>query len=339
MIRTDPDLRGTWFVLPTAFADDGRLDLDGQASLVRAAISWGVDGVTALGVMGEAPALTDEERTAVARMVVRASGGAVPVAIGCSGPAWQVVGARVRQAAELGADAVMVSAPPLARDVDAVPRLFERLGAASALPVIVQDEPAATGTLLPVSVLVRCVDACSAAAVKLEDPPTPPKLAALLAARPGLRVFGGLGGVSALGELRRGACGTMTGFSYPEVLAAIRTRVEGGDLRGAARVFDSYLPLIVFEGQPVVGLGIRKEILRRRGALPTGITRGAPVPDADTLSELDEILERLGLDPSPQRLELGEGGRKDVSEPLGAGIRGGVANLFADSRQSHGPTP
>jgi 4-hydroxy-tetrahydrodipicolinate synthase len=300
----DVDLRGTWFVLPTAFEEDGRFDADGQRRVVEAAVSWGVDGLLTLGLMGEAPALTDVERTEVLRTVIEASAGRTPVAVGCSGPAKRIVADRIREAADMGAAAVMISAPPLARDTDGVPVFFERAAAASPVPIIVQDEPVATGTFLPVSLLLRCVEASGALAVKLEDPPTPPKVAALLAARPELRVFGGLGGVSALGELRRGACGTMTGFSYPEALTTVRTRMEAGDREGAAATFDRYLPLIAFEGQPVVGLGIRKEILRRRGALPRGTTRGALVPDTETLAELDEVLRRVGLMPSLERLVL-----------------------------------
>jgi len=298
----DVDLRGTWFVLPTAFEEDGRFDAHGQRQVVEAAISWCVDGFLTLGLMGEAPALTDGERTDVLGTVIRAAAERVPVAVGCSAPAGRIVADRVREAADMGAAAVMIAAPPLVRDADTIPLFFERAAASSPVPIIVQDEPVATGTILPVSLLLRCIEASGALAVKLEDPPTPPKVAALLAARPELRVFGGLGGVSALGELRRGACGTMTGFSYPEVLTTVRTRMEAGDHKGAAATFDRYLPLIAFEGQPVVGLGIRKEILRRRGALPRGTTRGAPVPDTETLAELDEVLHRVGLVPSLERL-------------------------------------
>lgn len=90
------------------------------------------------------------------------------------------------------------------------------------LPLVIQDEPSATGVLIPVSVLLASLRAGRSRAVKLEDPPTASKIARLLAEDPFLQVFGGLGGASALYELNRGACGTMTGFAFPEILAAIR---------------------------------------------------------------------------------------------------------------------
>jgi 4-hydroxy-tetrahydrodipicolinate synthase len=300
-------LRGTWYVAPTPFTDDDRVDTASLRRLVEAAAGWGVDGITVLGVMGEAGALGDAERGEVLRAVRDAAARRLPYAVGCSAASASVVVGRARVAEEFGAAAVMVSAPPLLRDTDQLARFFEVVGAGTGLPVVVQDEPAATGVSVPVSALLAALRACGSNVVKLEDPPTPPKISRLLAAEPGLTVFGGLGGVSALAELCRGAAGTMTGFAYPEVLRVVREAVEAGDRARAARVFDRYLPLIVFEGQPGVGLGIRKEVLRRRGVLATARTRGlSPLLDEVTARELDEVLARVGVTPGPDRLAVCE---------------------------------
>lgn len=295
-------LRGTWFVVPTPFREDGSLDLESQRRLVDAAVAWGVDGLTAMGVMSEAPALSPEERTAALEAIIAAAAGRVPVAVGCSAATATLVVEGARRARDLGAVAAMVAAPPLFRDLDALPRFFAE-AAEGGLPLVVQDEPAATGVRIPVSVLLRCLEASGARTVKLEDPPTPPKIARLLEADPDLCVFGGLGGVAALSELRRGACGTMTGFAYPEILRAVRLATEGGDLAAAAEIFDRYLPLIQFEGQPLVGLAVRKEVLRRRGVIESATTRG-PALDPVTAEELDEVLARVGLVPGPDPLAL-----------------------------------
>ena len=59
----------------------------------------------------------------------------------------------------------------------------------------------------------------------------------------------------------------MTGFAFPEILAAVRLSAESGDMKAAGLLFDRYLPLIQFEAQPTIGLAIRKELLRRRGSI------------------------------------------------------------------------
>jgi 4-hydroxy-tetrahydrodipicolinate synthase len=291
---------GTWFIAPTPFDAAGELDLDSLAAVVQAAVRWGCDGVTVLGVMGEVASLTDDERTRVIGTVGAALAGSVPFAVGCSGGAAHLVRSRIAAAAAAGAGAAMVSAPPLAPDAQVLPGFFAAASAGSEIPVIVQDEPVATGVRISVPVLSECLQAAASTVVKLEDPPTPPKISALLAASPGLTVFGGLGGVSALQELGRGAAGTMTGFAFPEVLRAVRRAFEGGAADRAAAIFDRYLPLLAFEGQVRVGLGIRKEVLHRRGVLACPRTRSGPGGlDPVTAAELDGVLERVGLRPGP----------------------------------------
>ena len=294
---------GTWYVLPTTFAPDGALDLSSQRALTQAVLEWGANGLTVLGVMGEASTLTTDERAAVIRAVAAAAPG-VPLAVGASSSARHTTVALGRQAADCGASAIMVSAPPLLRNADLLPAFFAGVASQCDLPVIVQDEPGATGTLIPVSVLAECLTAARSPVVKLEDPPTAPKISALLRRTPDASVFGGLGGAAAYFELSRGAVGTMTGFSYPEVLRQIRLRLAAKDAAAAYALFARYLPLITFEAQPGVGLGIRKELLRRRGVIAAATARIADAPAARLIAELDEVLDALRIKPSEKPLVL-----------------------------------
>ncbi|GAA3106775.1 dihydrodipicolinate synthase family protein [Streptosporangium carneum] len=302
---TQERFHGTWYIVPTPFTQDDRVDEASIARTVERAAAWGADGVTVLGVMGEVTSLSDAEREAVLTTVAKAAQGRLPFAAGCSAASPSLVRERVRQAASYGAAAAMVAAPPLLPDVDGLARFFERVRQDTELPIIVQDEPNATGVRIPVSALLAAMTAAGSDVVKLEDPPTPPKITKLLAAAPGLTVFGGLGGVAAYDELNRGAAGTMTGFAFPEILKAVRGALEEGDRVRAARIFDRYLPYIAFEGQVGVGLAIRKEVLRRRGVLETARTRGlAPTVDEVTSAELDDVLARVGIVPGPEPLEV-----------------------------------
>lgn len=292
-------LRGTWYLTPTAFHASGELDLASQARVVEAAVAWGVDGLTVMGVMSEPGSLTDGERSAALRAIFDAARGRVPVVVGCSAASTTRTVALIREAAALGAVAAMVAAPALTRNVDLLPGYYAALRRDGDLPILIQDEPAATGVLLPVSVLLACAAQCGSSAIKVEDPPTPNKIARLLELDPSLALFGGLGGMAALSELRRGAAGTMTGFAYPEVMKGMRLAAEAGRWDQAAALFDRFLPLIVFEAQTSVGLSIRKEVLRRRGAIADNTTRGLTRRiDPASAAELDDIIGRIGLTPS-----------------------------------------
>jgi 4-hydroxy-tetrahydrodipicolinate synthase len=98
-----------------------------------------------------------------------------------------------------------------------------------------------------------------------------------------------------LEELMAGATGAMTGFAFPEVLVKIVAQYRAGDIDAAADVFYRAVPLMRFEFQEGIGMAIRKEVLRRRGALAAATTR-APAAQLDrtTREALDRVIAWVG---------------------------------------------
>jgi 4-hydroxy-tetrahydrodipicolinate synthase len=113
-------------------------------------------------------------------------------------------------------------------------------------------------------------------------------------ARRRISILCGNGGLYLPQELHRGADGAMTGFAYPEMLVELCATFFAGRPDEAEDIFDSYLPLVRHEQQIGIGLAIRKEILRRRGAIASAAVR-APGPrlDRDDIEELDRLMQRL----------------------------------------------
>ncbi|MGH7349917.1 MAG: dihydrodipicolinate synthase family protein [Candidatus Rokuibacteriota bacterium] len=292
---------GIFHILATPFRDDGALDTAGLPRLVEAALATGVNGLTILGIAGEAHRLTDEERRRVVEAVVKETRGRVPVAVGVSASGTHLATAFARMAREHGADALMVAPPAGLKNLDAVSEYYRTVAAATGLPIVLQDEPVTTQVTMPAPFIAQvCAEIPQIQAVKLEEPPTLPKitrLRALFGDR--VAIFGGLGGVYFFEELSRGADGAMTGFPYPEALRAIREHFVAGRREEARALFYRWLPLIRYESQPGAtpgtAVGIRKEILRRRGWITSALVRPpAPVLDAATHAELSEILAAVG---------------------------------------------
>ena len=283
---------GVHSVLVTPFTPHQAVDEGSVRSLVGYCVGIGVDGVLALGVMGEAGKLSDAERERVQAATIEAAAGRTQVTVGVTHASTAVTRERARAAARAGADGVMVSPPPETAAGPALREHFRRVAEGLDAPVVVQDYPAGSGVVLPVDFLASLADDLPpGSAVKLEDPPTAPKIARLRAEAPSLRIFGGLGGVSLLEELEAGAEGTMTGFALPDLLVEIVGAHEAGDIDRARAAFEAALPLLVFEAQPVVGLALRKEILRRRGAIAHATIRApGPALDKQTLAALDRLL-------------------------------------------------
>ncbi len=296
--RPEQALGGVWNIVPTPFTPSGALDVASVGRLTGFAIGTGVDGLTILGVMGEAPKLSDAERTAVIESTLAAADGRRPVCVGISHAATDRAVAFGREAAALGAHSVMLAPPQLAKPGDAaIRRHYLAVAAAIDLPIVVQDYPPASGVQMSVDLIASlATEAPSCRTLKLEDEPSPPKVAAVRAAEPRIAILGGLGAIMLYEELRAGAAGTMTGFGFPEVLIEIVGRFRSGDEDGARDVFYRHLPLIRFENQPGINLPLRKHVYRRRGAMASERARSPVAPlDAGTKRELDRILRHLGL--------------------------------------------
>jgi 4-hydroxy-tetrahydrodipicolinate synthase len=287
-------LRGVWNIVPTPFTPGGAVDAASIPGLVRFVRATGVDGMTILGVLGEAGRLGDAERTTV----LEAAGG-IPVCVGVSHASTDRAIAFARAAEAAGAHSVMLAPPPLARATDtALRRHYLAVADAVDLPIVVQDHPASSGVQMTSEFLLAlAAESAQCRVIKLEEEPTPPKAGRLVAGSPDVIVLGGLGGEMLLEELRRGSHGTMTGFGFPEVLVAVVRRWFAGDRDGAAAVFDRYATLVRFENQALLNLPIRKVVYQRRGAIAHATLRAPGVPaDAGTLADLDDVLRRTGLD-------------------------------------------
>jgi 4-hydroxy-tetrahydrodipicolinate synthase len=293
-------LNGIYNITPTPFREDGALDERSLERLTRFTRERGADGMTILGVLGEADKLTERERDTVIAIAVEAAGPGFPICVGTTHAGTDGCIAFSRRAQELGAKAVMVAPPRLARTNDAaMKRHYLAVADAIELPVVVQDYPPAVGGItMSVELIASLADASPQCRfLKLEDEPSPMKVSQVRSASPNVRIFGGLGGLMFLEELRHGAAGTMTGFAFPEILVDIHRRFTGGDLDGATAVFYRYLPIIRFENQARINLALRKHVYHLRGAIASPTVRAPYTPvDADTLADLADLLHRLELD-------------------------------------------
>lgn len=128
----------------TPLLPDGEVDTRSLERVVAHLLDGGVDGIFALGSTGETVHLTDERRDTVLRTVVGTVAGQVPVLAGCIEPTTARVAERARIAQELGAAAVVATAPFYAMvGPHEVRRHFRAVAEMSELPVIAYDIPPA----------------------------------------------------------------------------------------------------------------------------------------------------------------------------------------------------
>jgi 4-hydroxy-tetrahydrodipicolinate synthase len=286
---------GVFSVLPTPFDSSGQVDPSSLTRVIDLFFSDGVTGFTALGVTSEVARLTESERDRVLDIVVSHVNGRVPVVAGATADGLRTCVEYSRRAKAAGAAAVMISPPRMAKiNSDAVAKHFAEVASAVDIPIIVQDYPPISGYAMEAALVARIArDVPAARTIKLEDPPTPFKTSRILEQTKGLDVaiFGGLGGVFLLEELMAGAAGAMTGFAFPAILVKIVSLFRAGRIDDAAAEFYAKVPLMRFEFQEGIGMAIRKEVLRRRGAIANASIRPpGGVLDQTTRDALDRVM-------------------------------------------------
>lgn len=291
--------RGVSVIAVTPFTDSGALDLDSVDRMVDFYLGAGANGLTILGMMGEANKLTPEESVAVLRRVLSRAGKA-PVIVGVSAPGFQAMADLSAAAMDAGALGVMVAPPGTLRSDEQILGYYQAAAdvIGTDVPLVVQDYPLVTGVVFSPQCIGRIVETVpSVGMLKHEDWPGLGKIAALRAAeRSGRRrisILCGNGGLFLPEEMARGADGAMTGFAFPEMMVGVCRLMDEGRHHDAQDLFDAYLPYARYEQQPGIGLSIRKHVLAQRGVIASARARrpAAALSPAD-LEDVARLLKR-----------------------------------------------
>jgi 4-hydroxy-tetrahydrodipicolinate synthase len=299
MPRLTEAASGVYVITATPFDDRGAIDSSSIRAMVSFYFDKGADGLTVLGMMGEAPKLTLAESVQLVREVLAEAAGK-PVIVGVSAPGLAAMRELSEQAMELGAAGVMVAPPGNLRTDDQIVEYFhqvaETLGPDT--PIVLQDFPLAVGVMISAGVIDRIVRTTpSVVMLKHEDWPGLAKLSTLrrqeAEGRRRISILCGNSGLFLPEEMQRGADGAMTGFAYPEMMIDIVRACRRGDMDRARDLFDAYLPLIRYEQQPGAGLAVRKYVLAKRGIIASAAQRrpGAPLAPA-AIAEVEALLTR-----------------------------------------------
>ena len=220
-------------------------------------VGHGIDGILALGTTGEGVLLTLAERRLVAEQFLAAAGGRVQVAVHCGAQSTADTVALAAHAAEIGADAVAVIAPPYyPLGADELFAHFEAAANACApLPFYVYEFAARSGYAIPLDVIERLRERLpNLAGLKVSDSPWEKLEPYLL---DGLHIFVGAESLIARG-LAAGAAGAVSGLAsaFPDaVVALVRDpSPERGERVGELR---ASLQKLSFQAALKTALGLR----------------------------------------------------------------------------------
>tara|TARA_B100001769_G_scaffold105515_1_gene81990 strand:- start:1488 stop:2423 length:936 start_codon:yes stop_codon:yes gene_type:complete len=302
--KLDETAEGVYIISATPFKDSGELDLESTKKLVDFYLEKGVDGITVLGVMGEAPKLTIEESKLFLNTVLKQVNQRVPIIVGVSNPGIDNLIDLSNFSMDNDAAGVMIAPPPgigtEEKLYNYLTNILDKLD--DLIPVCYQDYPFFTKSEISVATFNKIIEEYDQVVMfKHEEWPGLNKLSKLRKHSDNgdtrrVSVLTGNGGLFLPQEMQRGADGAMTGFAYPEMLVEVIKLHKQGRIDEAEDLFDIYLPYVRYEQQPGLGLAIRKETLLRRGAISSSKSRDpGPSLSAEDKKELIRLIDRLEL--------------------------------------------
>ncbi|HEX6331762.1 MAG TPA: dihydrodipicolinate synthase family protein [Actinomycetota bacterium] len=234
-------LKGAIAAAVTPLRDAGRaLDGDAFGPLVQFLAQGGLDGVLVCGTTGEGVLLSVEERRRAAERFLAERPDGLQVAVHAGAQTTADTVALASHAAEAGADAVAVIAPPyfpLDED-ELLTHLVAAAQACAPLPFYAYEFAGRSGYAIPVEVVGRLRErASNLAGMKVSDTPWSAVEPYLLE---GLDLFVGSEPL-ALEGLERGAAGSVSGLAtaFPEIVASLvheRSAIAGEQVSTLRRV-------------------------------------------------------------------------------------------------------
>src|ERR1700680_2007109 len=157
MALLDESARGFYVISATPFTDDGAMDWASTDRLMDFYLDCGSDGITILGIMGEASKLSQEESAAFVTRAMKRMGGRAPVVVGVTSAGFGLMGDLARHSMDLGAAGVMVAAAGALKTDDQTYAYFESVVKELGLeiPMVLQDYPQITNVYFSPALLNR----------------------------------------------------------------------------------------------------------------------------------------------------------------------------------------
>ncbi len=294
------EIAGVLPVVHTPLHQDESIDFESLQRQIDWAFEQGIQGLCT-GMVSELLRLSVTERCHLSEAIVTWARGRGAVVLGIGAESTRQALEYGRQAAAIGADAVM-AIPPVTTALSEVQleKYFRTLAEEVNLPLIVQDASSYVGQEIPLPLCVRLLDEYGSQKVlfKPEASPIGPRLSQLRDATDGrAQILEGSGGMFLIDSFRRGIVGTIPGMEFlPAVVDLWRALQQGNDERAYA-IGLPLSALVALQLQAGLDgfLAVEKYLMVQRGLFDRDLRR-TPWSwelDEETRLELERLLKLL----------------------------------------------
>jgi dihydrodipicolinate synthase/N-acetylneuraminate lyase len=256
-------------VFPAATTQFNRaleVDLPATQKVQNALLQDGVHGLVLMGTVGEGNSLTAEEKRSVLKAAVEVAG-KVPVIAGVSEFTTVAAAAFARDAERLGAAGLMVLPAmvyvPTAAELE---HHFRAVAAASALPIMLYNNPPSYRVNIDIPTLQRLADVPTIVAIKESAPDSRRFTDIINVFGERFVLFAGLDDIAFEG-LTLGAKGWVSGLTnaFPVESLRLYAALRKGDLEQARKIYRWFMPLLHLDAEHdlVQSIKLAEEVMGR----------------------------------------------------------------------------
>ena len=249
-----PNWQGVYPAISTQFNADGSINFDSNRRMLEALIHDGIDGIIALGTVGENASLSAAEKRAFIKHTVETVAGRIPVISGCTEHSAKHAAEYAKDVAALGVDGLMLLPAVVYRGTDReVLAHYRHVARATTLPIMIYNNPVSYGVDINLEMTAELAKEPNIVAIK--ESTTDTRRLTELQSRFGDRfiVFCGVDDI-ALESLLLGADGWISGLTnvFPRESVSLYRLARAGRLQEARELYRWFMPLLRLDTIPTL---------------------------------------------------------------------------------------
>ncbi|MDC8852779.1 dihydrodipicolinate synthase family protein [Shewanella algae] len=249
-----PNWQGVYPAISTQFNADGSINFDSNRRMLEALIHDGIDGIIALGTVGENASLSAAEKRAFIKHTVETVAGRIPVISGCTEHSAKHAAEYAKYVAALGVDGLMLLPAVVYRGTDReVLAHYRHVARATTLPIMIYNNPVSYGVDINLEMTAELAKEPNIVAIK--ESTTDTRRLTELQSRFGDRfiVFCGVDDI-ALESLLLGADGWISGLTnvFPRESVTLYRLARAGRLQEARELYRWFMPLLRLDTIPTL---------------------------------------------------------------------------------------
>lgn len=243
---------GVYPAISTQFNNDGSINFESNARMLNQLIAEGIDGIIALGTVGENCSLSAQEKREFLRHTVEVAAGRIPVISGCAETTTDFAKQFVKDAEALGVDGIMLLPGMVYRaNREETIYHYQQVSRATTLPIMIYNNPVTYGVDVDIEMTRLLAEEANIVAIKESTTDTRRLTELQNAFGDRFIVFCGVDDI-ALESIMLGATGWISGLTnvFPQESVAIMKLARAGRYEEAKEIWRWFLPLLRLDTVP-----------------------------------------------------------------------------------------